>query len=65
MELCHSWSAIPIRLSSTRRYNPYEVRALCKQATGPYWLRVEGKPIQVHGEECLRLACQVSADACL
>jgi hypothetical protein len=61
MELCHSWWALPVRLSSTRRYSPYEVRELCKKVTGPFWLRVEGKLIQVHGEECLRLACQVSA----
>jgi hypothetical protein len=61
MELCHSWRALPVRLSSTRRYSPYEVRELCKKVTGPFWLRVEGKLIQVHGEECLRLACQVSA----
>jgi hypothetical protein len=65
MELCHSWWALPVRLSSTRRYSPYEVRELCKKVTGPFWLRVEGKLIQVHGEECLRLACQVSPNACL
>ena len=61
MELCHSWSPRPIRMSSTRRYNPHELRALCRKATGPFWLRVEGKLIQVHGEACLRLACEVSA----
>ena len=65
MELCHSWWAVPVRLSSTRRYSPYEVRELCKKVTGPFWLRVEGKLIQVHGEECMRLACQVSPNACL
>lgn len=61
MELCHSWWAQPIRMSSTRRYSPQEVRALCKRVLGPYWLRVEGRLIQVHGEACLRLACEVSA----
>jgi hypothetical protein len=65
MELCHSWWALPVWLSSTRRYSPYEVRELCKKVTGPFWLRVEGKLIQVHGEECMRLACQVSPNACL
>ena len=61
MELCHSWQARPVRLSSTRRYLPEEVLAKCKRATGPFWLRVEGRLVQVHGEACLRLACEVSA----
>ena len=61
MELCHSWHPRPIRLSSTRRYSPQEVRGLCKRVLGPFWLRVEGRLIQVHGEACLRLACEVSA----
>ena len=61
MELCHSWSKRPIKLSATRRYTPEEVREKCKRASAPYWLRVEGKLIQVHGEACLQLACQVSA----
>lgn len=61
MELCHSWQARPIRMSSTRRYSPQEVRGMCQRVTGPFWLRVEGKLIQVHGEACLRLACEVSA----
>ena len=61
MELCHSWDKRPIELSATRRYTAEEIRAKCKRVSPPFWLRVEGKLIQVHGEECLRLACQVSA----
>ena len=34
---------------------------MCKRVLGPFWLRVEGRLIQVHGEACLRLACEVSA----
>lgn len=60
MELCHGWWAQPVRLSSTQRYTPEEIRAKCKRVLGPFWLRVEGKLIQVHGGE-LRLACEVSA----
>lgn len=61
MELCHGWWAQPVRLSSTRRYSPEEVRARCSRVLGPFWLRVEGKLIQIHGEQSLRLACEVSA----
>jgi hypothetical protein len=61
MELCHGQWAQPVRLSSTRRYTPQEIRGMCKRVLGPFWLRVEGKLIQVHGEECMRLACEVSA----
>ena len=61
MELCHSWSVRPIRMSSTRRYTPDEVRGMCKRVSGPVWLRVEGTLIQVHGEACLQLACAVSS----
>ena len=61
MELCHGAWHQPVRLSSTRRYTPEEVRAKCKRVLGPFWLRVESKLIPVHGEACLRLACEVSA----
>jgi|688.fasta_scaffold1173904_1 hypothetical protein len=61
MELCHSWSPRPVLMSCTKRYSPEEIRALCKRVTGPFWLRVEGKLIPVHGEACLQLACAVSA----
>lgn len=61
MELCHSWNKWPIELSATRRYTAEEIRAKCKRVSPPFWLRVEGKLIQVHGEECLALACEVSA----
>jgi hypothetical protein len=61
MELCHSWDKRPIELSATRRYTAEEIRAKCKRVSSPFWLRVEGKLIQVHGEECLALACEVSA----
>ena len=61
MDLCHGQWPQPVRLSSTRRYSPQEIRAMCKQVLGPFWLRVEGKLIPVHGEGCLRLACEVSA----
>lgn len=61
MELCHSWDKRPIELSATRRYTAEEIRAKCKRVSPPFWLRVEGKLIQVHWEECLALACEVSA----
>lgn len=61
MELCHSWSARRVRMSSTRRYKPEEVRHMCKRVSGPFWLRVEGALIQVRGEACLELACAVSS----
>jgi hypothetical protein len=61
MELCHGWARRVLPLSGTRKYSPVEIRALCKRASPPFWLRVEGKHIPVVGEPCLQLACQVSA----
>jgi len=61
MELCHSWSHRRIPMSSTRRYSPEEVRLMCKRVSGPFWLRVEGTLVQVHGEACLQLACAVAS----
>lgn len=61
MELCHSWAHLPIRLSATRRYQPWEIREKCKRVTPPFFLRVEGRLIPVFGEPCLQLACHVSA----
>jgi hypothetical protein len=61
MELCHHWCKRPIPLSSTRRYTPEQIRDKCRRVSGPFWLRVEDKVIQVRGEICLRFACEVSA----
>ena len=61
MELCHSWDKRPMKLSATRRYMAEEIREMCNRVTPPFWLRVEDKAIQVHGEACLMLACEVSA----
>jgi hypothetical protein len=61
MELCHGWARRAIPLSATRKYSPQQIRALCKRVSPPFWLRVEGKDIQVFSEPCLQLACQVSA----
>ena len=61
MDLCHGWARVPIRLSATRKYMPWELRAKCKGATPPYWLRVEGKVIPVTSESALQLACHASA----
>jgi len=60
-ELCHGWGHIPLRMSATRKYSPHQVREMCRRVCGPFWLRVESGLISVHGEDCLRLACQVSA----
>lgn len=61
MELCHGWAKLPIPLSATRRYTPWEIRERCRRTTGPFWLRVENKDIMVPSEVCLEFACQVSA----
>jgi len=61
MELCHGWDARPFRLWSTRRYREDEIRQMCSRVCGPFWLRVEGQLIRVHGEAALGLACGVSA----
>ncbi len=62
MDLCHGWGQIPIRISSTKRYTPEQLRELCKRVVGPFWLKVEGKPIAIKDEEsCLMLACQACA----
>lgn len=34
---------------------------MCRRVCGPFWLRVESQLIPVHGEDCLRLACEVSS----
>jgi hypothetical protein len=61
IELCHGWGHTPLRMSATRKYDPHQVRELCRRVCGPFWLRVESKLIPVDDEECLRLACQVSS----
>jgi hypothetical protein len=61
MQLCHSWSHIPLKLSATKRYTPDQIREFCRRATGPFWLKVEGTLIAVHGEQCLMLACHACA----
>ena len=48
-------------MSATRKYNPDQVRDMCRRVCGPFWLKVESKLIPVHGEDCLRLACEVSS----
>lgn len=61
MELCYSYNHIPIQLSSTRKYHAEHIRGMCDRVTGPFWLRVEGRLILLEGEDCMKLACQVSA----
>ena len=61
MELCYSWSQIPLRLSATTRYSAWEIREKCRHVTPPFWLRVEGQTIPVSNEACLQLACRVSS----
>ena len=34
---------------------------MCRRTLGPFFLRIQGQSIKVYGEECLMLACQVSA----
>jgi hypothetical protein len=58
VELCHGWGHIPLKMSSTKRYTPEQLREMCKRVLGPFWLRVEGKLIAINdGEQCLMLAC--------
>jgi hypothetical protein len=60
MELCFSRNYIPIPLSATKRYTPEQIREACRRKTGPFYLVVDGKRIEIKGEDCLMLACQVS-----
>lgn len=59
LEICHTRTRTPVRLSATRRYTWDEVRAKCKQ--GPFSLKVEGKLIPILDESALLMACQASA----
>ena len=61
MELCHGWGHIPFRFPVSSRVTPEQIREQCTRVMSPFWLRVEQTLIPVVGEECLWLACQVSA----
>lgn len=61
MEICYGGKHIPIPLSSTRRYTPDQIRELCRKVLGPFYLKVQGSPIAIYGEECMVLACHACA----
>ena len=61
MNIHHGWCQRAIPLSATRKYSHDEMRSLCKRVSPPFWLNVEGKMLQIHGEECLAFSCQISA----
>jgi hypothetical protein len=61
MNIHHGWCQRVIPLSATRKYSPEELRAMCKRVSPPLWLNVEGRMLQIQGEECLAFSCQISA----
>lgn len=61
MDLCYSHSKIPLSLSATRKYRWELIRDMCKRATPPFFLRVEGTYIPLPDEDSLTLGCKVSS----
>ena len=61
MELLHHWSHRVITLSSTRRYLPEEIEALCVRKSPPFWLRVEGTMIRIQDSSQMPLVYRICA----
>jgi len=63
-ELCQGWDRAPLRLSSTRHYEPEEIQAMCKRTLKPYWICVgdqKGETIQITSDVELWLACRIAS----
>lgn len=60
IQILHGWGKRPLELQNTRMYWPEELARMCSRRTGPFWLEVEGRQIQLREEE-YDLALQVAA----
>lgn len=61
VDILHGLPRRRIPLRATRKYLPEEIMALCKGSSPPYYITVQNTDILVKGDDCLTLACQISA----
>jgi hypothetical protein len=61
MKILNRWSQRVVNLSATRRYEPEEVRDLCRRILPPFWLNIGNDFISLPDEASISLACQVCA----
>lgn len=61
MQIVNRWSSLAVRLYSTRRYMPEEIRDMCRRINPPLWLNVGDGFIPLDNEQSVLFACQVCA----